>query len=122
MVSFIELNNLDIYGYYLIYRVRCSEHVVPYWMNAPWRKLYGPGFGKDVENFMLLMREKKVKRMQSKILAEKLQVRQLIRRFPEMDLQHLQEKYPRVSVKEMKEYEFMYRERHLVSPGTLKSD
>lgn len=100
-------------------RVGCSEHLVPYWMNNRWRKLYGPGYGKDVADFIGRLREKRVDRYRAQILRESYYVRQLLRRFPDMDLEYLQEKFPRVPVQYFKANLDQYRERHFVSPGTI---
>ncbi|KAI1285276.1 39S ribosomal protein L47, mitochondrial [Halotydeus destructor] len=95
--------------------VGCSEHLVPYWMNSPWRKLYGPGYGKDVSDFIMRLRERDVADGKRKLFHEHYLVRQYLRRFPDMDLEYLQERYPRVPVNYVKDYLFKYRENRFFS-------
>lgn len=94
--------------------VACSQHLIPYWMNTKWRNLYGPGHGRYVWEFMALYREKKARKAKAQTLLEWQIVRQLVRRFPDIDLDYLQEKYPRVPVRFMKENEAFYEENRLI--------
>lgn len=110
---------LPVLSLIISYSVGCSEHLIPYWMNNPWRKLYGPGFGRDVNDFIGRLREKQIDRHRRHMLNEATYVRQLLRRFPDMDLEYLQERYPRVPVQYLKNNLHQYRERHFISPGTL---
>jgi large subunit ribosomal protein L47 len=97
----------------------CSEHLIPYWMNTPWRKLYGPGYGKAVQEFIHKLREKRVTKEAAKFYGEHQFVRQILRRFPNTDLEHLQTKYPRVKVYSLKQNLDEYKERHYVSKRCL---
>lgn len=83
--------------------VPCHEHLVPYWMNNSWRKLYGPGHGKYVREFVAKLREKKARIVAANNLLDQQEVRQLLRRFPNIDLDELQAKYPKVPVRYFKE-------------------
>jgi large subunit ribosomal protein L47 len=96
----------------------CSEHLIPFWMNSKWRALYGPGHGKEVNEFLDKLREKKARRLKRHYLYERYTVRQLLRRFPDMDLEYLQEKYPQVPVDYLKDNLNKYKERRYISLGT----
>lgn len=107
-----------IYDYCLIYSMGCSEHLIPYWKNNEYRKLQAPGSGKIVIDFIRKLREKKITQLKSKIFRESQEVRQILRRFPDTDLEYLQEKYPRVPVEAMRESLEDHEERFYISPGT----
>ena len=85
------------------HRVACSEHIIPYWMNSKWRQIYGPGFGPEVVDFNRRMREQKMIKKTYQHLVDKTYVRRLLVRFPDVDLEYLQELYPDINVKKMKE-------------------
>ena len=107
----------DLFG---IHRyVKCSEHIIPYWMNTKWRKLYGPGHDKYVSMFIERLREKKALKNARHTLEQWYEVRQLLRRFPDIDLEVLQEKYPKVPVKYFKENLDYYTERWHFSQYSL---
>lgn len=72
-------------------------------MNNEWRKYNAPGFGKDVTNFNRRLHEIKMNKQSSKNLKTQFYCRQLIKRFPDIDLDYLQEKFPNVNVKHIKE-------------------
>ncbi|CAG2123340.1 unnamed protein product, partial [Medioppia subpectinata] len=78
--------------------IGCSEHLVPYRYNPKWRALNAPGFGKEVIDFNRKLNEKKLLEKKSLIFRQKYYCRQLMRRFPDMDLNYLQEKFPDVDV------------------------
>ena len=92
-----------------------SEHLIPYWMNKEFRKYYSPGTGKTVDDFIRKLREKRINQIKSKTFSEALEVRQILRRFPDTDIQDLQKKYPRVPVRVMKENLSEYTERRYIS-------
>ncbi|CAG2179446.1 unnamed protein product [Oppiella nova] len=83
--------------------IGCSEHMMPYRMNTKWRAMNAPGFGKDVIEFNLKLKEKKLKEKKSAIFRQSFYCRQLMRRFPDLDLEYLQEKFPDVDVKKQKD-------------------
>jgi large subunit ribosomal protein L47 len=91
--------------------VPCREHIIPYWMNTKWRKLYGPGHGKYVNEFIQKMRDKKSRKIAYTTLSQHQEVRQLLRRFPNIDLDELQAKYPKVPVRYYKDHLDFYNEQ-----------
>ena len=72
-------------------------------MNTKWRALNAPGFGPEYTDFNQKLKEKQLMAKKSLIFKQKLYVRQILRRFPEVDTQHLQELYPDVNIKDQKE-------------------
>jgi hypothetical protein len=72
-------------------------------MNPKWRALNAPGFGKDVKDFNMKLNEKKLVHKKSLIFRQSYYCRQLLRRFPDLDIDYLQEKFPDVNVKYLKE-------------------
>lgn len=84
-------------------RIACTEHLIPYWMNTKWRSLNAPGFGADVLDFNRRMREIKEKRLIRAHFREAFYCRQLMKRFENLDLDHLQEMFPNVNVKHIRE-------------------
>lgn len=83
--------------------IACSEHLIPYWMNTEWRKMNAPGFGKDVEEFNKKLREKQLNKTVSLTFRKEFHVRQLLKRFENIDMEYLQELYPEVNVQSIKE-------------------
>ncbi|KAJ6221326.1 hypothetical protein RDWZM_007138 [Blomia tropicalis] len=82
--------------------IACSEHLIPYWMNTEWRKLNGPGFDAGIVDFKRKLREKQLKLLFKKRLSSAFYVRQLMKRFDNLDLDYVQELYPDVDVKQIK--------------------
>lgn len=111
-ISFI---NGQILNLVIVNRITCSEHVIPYWMNTKWRQLNGPGYGADVEQFLRQLNEKKVRMKRTLLFKQAAEVRQLIRRFPDMDLDYLQEQNPKLGVKYLKENLDKYTERYVIN-------
>lgn len=72
-------------------------------MNSEWRKFNAPGFGSDVIDFNRRLNEKKQKKMAYIVYQQAFHCRQLMLRFDSLDLDYLQEKFPDVDVKYMKE-------------------
>lgn len=87
-----------------------SEHFVPFRVSKSWRTLFGPCVNKDTQDFFHAYRERIRKRNYGKLCYEHLYVRQLLRRFPDTDLEYLQKKYPRVPVAHYKENLDYYNE------------
>lgn len=106
----------DLFGRHR--NVSCSQHLIPYRMNTKFRELYGPGKGKDVNEFIGLLREQKARRLQRRTFADCSTVRQLLRRFPDLDIDYLQELYPRVPVRYFKDHLDQYREVEYISKHT----
>lgn len=100
--------------------VGASEHLIPYHLNTKWRTKYGPGHGKYVNDFVRKWKEKKAKKVIIQTYKDYTEVRQLLRRFPDMDVEVLQEKYPKVPVKYFKENLEYYEDRHTYSPQSMK--
>ena len=98
--------------------VSCSQHLLPYRMNKKYRELYGPGKGKEVDHFVSYLREQKARRIQRRTWADWSTVRQLLRRFPNLDIELLQEMYPRVPVQYFKDHLDRYREVQHISKHT----
>lgn len=98
--------------------VECSEHLIPMWMNHEWRYMFGPCHGPHVQAFLRKLRERKAGRIQRQYMKDKREVRQLLRRFPDVDMEYLQEKYPRVDVHKCKKELQYWWERDFISPGT----
>lgn len=72
-------------------------------MNSEWRKYNAPGFGKEVMEFNRRLHEIKMNKQVSKHFKAQFYCRQLMKRFPDLDLDYLQEKFPNINVKQMKE-------------------
>lgn len=100
--------------------VQCEEHFLPLWMNHEWRYMHGSVYGPHVTHFLKRLREKRVKKITRQYMRDREHVRQLIRRFPDIDLHHLQEIYPRVNVDKCKTDLQYWEERSFISPGTSK--
>ncbi|UXI19051.1 hypothetical protein NH340_JMT04994 [Sarcoptes scabiei] len=83
--------------------IGCSEHLIPYWMNAEWRKFNSPGHGPDVQDFLQRLREIKLNKEMSRNLKQQLYCQELFRRFPDLDVDYLQRRFPRVDVQHIKE-------------------
>lgn len=67
-------------------------------MNYKWRLFSGPGNGRHVYEFIRRYKEKQVSRKAGKLMNQAFEVRQLLRRFPNMDMETLQEKYPEIDI------------------------
>lgn len=76
--------------------------------------MHGPGYGRNVTEFVRRFREKKMLRARAKLMEQAGEVRQLLRRFPDLDLDHVQRLYPRVPVQKLKRDVDLYRETQLV--------
>ncbi|XP_054165086.1 39S ribosomal protein L47, mitochondrial-like [Oppia nitens] len=92
----------DIFG--RLRWIGCSEHLMPYKFNTKWRSLNAPGFGKDVIDFTRRLREKQMLQRKGQIWGTTLYVRNLLRRFPDIDIDYLQELYPDVNIKKEREH------------------
>lgn len=79
-------------------RITCSEHFVPLAMNKNWRLFSGQGTGRHVYEFMRRYREKQVNKRTVQLHKQAFHVRQTLRRFPRLDMEALQEKYPMIDV------------------------
>lgn len=95
--------------------VSCSQHLIPYRMNHQYREIYGPGKGKYVRAFIAELREERARLLKQRTRQDYVNVRQLMRRFPNMDMEYLQELYPRVPVKFFKDHLDRYDEVHYIS-------
>ncbi|XP_063890063.1 large ribosomal subunit protein uL29m-like [Scylla paramamosain] len=79
--------------------IRYREHTVPYWSTGrPWRSRETP----SITKFSRLMREKKFLEKRRALRRIRDHVCMLLRRFPHMDLDVLQKKYPEVNVKALR--------------------
>ena len=76
---------------------------MPYKLNTKWRSLNTPHFGPEVIDFIQRLKEKEILRRKSSILKQKILVRQLLRRFPDVDTEYLKELYPDVNIDDQKE-------------------
>ena len=72
-------------------------------MNKEWRKTNAPGFGQDVIEFNRKLREMKQDKLLSVKFRQAFYCRQLMKRFDSLDLEYLQEKFPDVNVKFIKQ-------------------
>ena len=91
----------DLFG---IHRyVSCSQHLMPYHLSPKYRNLYGPGFGKHVQKFVLKYREMRTRKKAKKVLGQWNHVRHILRRFPDVNMEELQALYPKVPVEYLKE-------------------
>lgn len=91
------------FAHFSISRIACSEHLIPYWMNNEWRKTNAPGFGKDVEEFNKKLREKQQNKAVWLNFRKEFHVRQLLKRFENIDMEYLQELYPELNVQSIKD-------------------
>lgn len=91
----------DVFGRYRW--IPCSEHFVPMNMNYRWKLFNGVGTGRHVYEFMRRYKEKQASRKAGKLMNQAFEVRQLLRRFPNMDMEALQEKYPDIDVEAQKD-------------------
>lgn len=91
----------DLFGIHKIHS--CSQHLIPYWMNRKFRNLEGPGFGKEVNSFINKYHENKTRKRARRILEQWLYVRQVLRRFPDVNIEELKALYPKVPVEYLKE-------------------
>ena len=109
--SIFDIFYFFLYFFFLIsFRISCSEHFIPYQMNTKWRNLWGPGKSEDVHNFYCELKEIKISREIRKLKTECFEVRSILRRFPNVDLDNLQKKYPRVPVQYFKDNLAFYPE------------
>ncbi|RWS30573.1 39S ribosomal protein L47-like protein, partial [Leptotrombidium deliense] len=108
----------DIFGRYTW--IPCAEHLIPYALNKKWRQTWGPGHGKYVDDFVRKWYEVKINQAKKKVYRDAYTVRQLLRKFPDIDLEYLQEKYRLVPVQYMKENLDYYTERTYISRGVFK--
>lgn len=94
------------------------EHFLPYKVSKNWRTVFGPGHGKDVNEFIRAWRERRRNAEYSKLKRQHYTVRNLLRRFPSIDLDYLQRKYPQVPVQHYKDnLNFEPEYKNLVSRG-----
>lgn len=96
--SVFRRDTLGIHKY-----MSCSEHLIPYWMNAKFRHFKGPGHGKNIDSFILKYRENQTRKRARKVLEQWTHVRQLLRRFPDLNTEELKYLYPKVPVDYLKE-------------------
>lgn len=79
--------------------MRHREHTVPYWSTGrPWRT----GDSKAIRQFSRLMREQKFLKKRRALRRIRDHVCMLLRRYPHMDMDVLQKKYPEVNVRALK--------------------
>lgn len=67
-------------------------------MNKNWRLFSGQGTGRHVYEFMRRYRERQVVKRTAQLHRQAFHVRQTLRRFPRLDMEALQEKYPLIDV------------------------
>ena len=106
----------DLFGRHRL--VSCSQHLLPYRLNHKYRETYGPGKGKYVSHFVAMLREQKASRVKRRTMQDWSHVRQLLRRFPSMDTEYLQELYPRVPVKFFQDHLDRFPEVKFISDHT----
>ena len=71
-------------------------------MNSHWKLFNGIGHGRHVYEFMRRFREKQVRRKAARLHNRAFDVRQLLRRFPNMDMEALKQKYPDIDIEAQK--------------------
>lgn len=86
------LHRRDVFGRLKYYK--CSQHLVPYRSNNIFRNLTGPGKQEECGNFFRLYREQQRKLFNSKRSQKARYLRNLLRRFPNADVEYLQELNP----------------------------
>lgn len=91
----------DLFGIHRYHS--CSQHLIPYFMSKNYRTLHGPGSGKNVSKFILKYREMRTRKLAKKVLGQWIHVRQILRRFPDVNIDELQALYPKVPVEYLKE-------------------
>jgi hypothetical protein len=91
-------------------------------MNTEFKKQRGPGYGRNVTEFVRRFREKKMLQTRAKLMDQAKEVRQLLRRFPDLDLEHVQRQYPRVPVQLMKQNLDFYRDPKAMDRHFTKVD
>lgn len=89
----------DLFGRWRM--IASSEHLIPYWMNNEWRKFNAPGFGADVINFNRRLNENRLKRRISQLSKQQFYCQQLLKRFPNIDIDYLQERFPEINIKHL---------------------
>jgi hypothetical protein len=72
-------------------------------MNTKWRQMWGPGKFEDVKDFYNELKEMKISKHTRELKKECFEVRSILRRFSNVDLDYLQRKYPRVPVQYFKD-------------------
>lgn len=72
-------------------------------MNNDWRKMNAPGFGQKIAEFNRQLREQKHDKMVRSNFCKAFHVRQLLKRFENIDVEHLKEMYPEVDVQSIKD-------------------
>lgn len=105
---------------FISFRMPVYEHYLPFKMSKSWRTLFGPRIDKDTTEFFHKIRERRRNVYWSRLHREHYEVRQLLRRFPDTDLDYLQKRYPNVPVQHYKEMLDYYPEhRHHISQGVF---
>ena len=99
----------DLFGIHRL--MSCSQHLIPYRMNKKFRQFEGPGFGKIVDSFINKYREKQTRKQSRRVLEQWLYVRQVLRRFPNVNIDELKALYPKVPVDYLKENLDYFEER-----------
>jgi large subunit ribosomal protein L47 len=93
----VHTNVLGMKGYR-----KYHEHVIPFYMNKKWReKNPKPVGGRDMFNFLKLYRERIYNDKRKARVRDRNHLIRLIRRFPDLDRNMLQEKYPNVAVRNL---------------------
>lgn len=73
---------------------KCSQHIVPYHRNSKFRNSQGPGKQSETESFFNHYKEMQRKRYNAIRSRTARNIRHLLRRFPNSDLDYLAEKHP----------------------------
>lgn len=75
---------------------------MPYRLNTKWRALNAPGFGKEVIDFNRRLKERLIVEKKTRLFKQRLYIRQVMRRFQDLDCEYLAEKFPETDVREEK--------------------
>ncbi|KAF4521907.1 hypothetical protein B566_EDAN007462 [Ephemera danica] len=84
------------------HRYRMSEHLIPRFMNRAWREKYKFGYeGAAVHKFLRLYREKIANKEKQRKFKEIKYVRQLFKKFPNIDIEAVKKHHPDVDIDEI---------------------
>lgn len=72
----------------------CSQHIVPYWKNKVFRESHGPGRINEVKKFLRWYRAKRKAHYNYHRCKTARFIRDLLRRFPEADIDYIAELHP----------------------------
>ncbi|XP_053208301.1 39S ribosomal protein L47, mitochondrial-like [Panonychus citri] len=79
------------------------EHYKPFRASPNWRKVFGPWSSADTLNFARAYRERRRNALIAHLKIKHSLVQQYLRRFPNLDINYLQKKFPEVPVQYIKD-------------------